>query len=172
MSLTKGTYVKHPKDKTHANWGIGIVLEDERSGKVPVFFEHTSQRKFIGTDFVQLQTVCDPGDAGVLLNHALHEDKGDRQPFPLVLEKFLLNFPGGLGGDLYASKERNYKAEASEFAQTLLSRKRFADLLAKEDWETLSTDIRRVYSKTNLLSSFEMIKLGAALKSDDNIKLI
>ena len=172
MTLLKSTYVKHPNDKTHANWGIGIVLEDEKSSRVPVFFEHTSQRKIIGTDYVQLQLVQDPGDAAVLLNHALYEGKGDRQPFPLILEKFLLNFPGGLSGDLYLSEERNYKAEASEFAQELLPKERFADLLSKEEWDTLSTDIKRVYSKTNLLASFEMIKLGDALKKDDNIKLI
>ncbi len=172
MTLLKSTYVKHPNDKTHADWGIGIVLEDEKSGRVPVFFEHTSQRKIIGTDYVQLQLVQDPGDAAVLLNHALYEGKGDRQPFPLILEKFLLNFPGGLSGDLYLSEERNYKAKASEFAQELLPKERFADLLSKEDWDTLSTDIKRVYSKTNLLASFEMIKLGDALKNDDNIKLV
>jgi hypothetical protein len=172
MTLRKGTYVKHPKDKTHAEWGLGIVLDDERSGRVPVFFEHSSQRKIIGTDLVQLQKVQDPGGAGVLLDHALYEDKGDRQPFPLVLEMFLLNFPEGLSGELYIFKERTYKAEASEFARELLAKGRFADLLSKEDWGTLSTDIKRVYSKTNLLSSFEMIKLGAALKNDDNIKLV
>jgi hypothetical protein len=160
------------KDKIHAEWGLGIVLDDERSGKVSVFFEHSSQRKIIGTDLVQLQKVQDPGGAGVLLDHALYEDKGDRQPFPLVLEKFLLNFPGGLSGELYLSKERNYKVEASEFARELLSKGRFTDLLSKEDWGTLSTDIKRVYSKTNLLASFEMIKLGAALKNDDKIKLV
>lgn len=172
MTLSKGTYVRHPKEKIHAEWGIGIVLEDERSGKVPVFFEHTSQRKILGTDLVQLQTVQDPGDAAVLLNHALYEDKGDRQPFPIVLEKFLLSFPGGLNGDLYLSNERNYKAEASEFAQELIKKDRFTDLLSEENWETLSTDIKRVYSKTNLLASFEMIKLGDALKNDENIKLV
>ena len=172
MALLKGTYVRHPKDKIHAEWGLGIVLDDERSGKVPVFFEHSSQRKIIGTDLVQLQKVQDPGGAGVLLDHALYEDKGDRQPFPLVLEMFLLNFPGGLSGELYIFKERTYKAEASEFARELLAKGRFTDLLSKEDWGTLSTDIKRVYSKTNLLASFEMIKLGAALKNDDNIKLV
>jgi hypothetical protein len=172
MALLKGTYVRHPKDKIHAEWGLGIVLDDERSGKVSVFFEHSSQRKIIGTDLVQLQKVQDPGGAGVLLDHALYDDKGDRQPFPLVLEKFLLNFPGGLSGDLYLSKERNYKAEASEFARELLAKERFADLLLQRNWETLGKDIKRIYSKTNLLSSFEMIKLGDAMKSDDKIELI
>ena len=88
MSLKKGTYVQHPKDKIHEAWGIGIVLEDEKNNKAPIFFVHKSQRKIIGTDYVQLQSVADPGNAAVLLQNALYEDVGDRQPFPLVLEKF------------------------------------------------------------------------------------
>ncbi len=137
MPLKKGTYVRHPKERIHGEWGIGIVLEDEKNDKVPIFFEHNSQRKVIGTDYVQLKTIDDPGNSAILLQNALYEDIGDRQPFPLVLEKFLLNFPGGLCGELYLTSERNYKVEASELAQELLAKDRLVNLINQEDWGLL-----------------------------------
>ncbi len=169
MSLTKGQFVRHPKEEVHEKWGYGIVLDDEKNNKVPVFFEHNSVRKIISTQVVQLEIIDDPGKATIFLQHALYEDVGDRQPFPIVLEKFLMNFPGGLKGEFYLAEERNYKLEASQLASEMLSVERFSQLIENKDLEKLATDIKRVFSKTNLLASFEMIKLNDALKKADDI---
>lgn len=172
MSLTKGQFVRHPKDEVHEKWGYGIVLDDEKNNQVPVFFEHNSARKTIGTQVAQLEVVDDPGKAAVFLQHALYEDVGDRQPFPIVLEKFLMNFPGGLKGEFYLSEERNYKLEASQLAKELLSEDRFSQLIESGDLETLAADIKKIFSKTNLLASFEMIKLNDALKKPEDIQAV
>ena len=54
--------------------------------------------------------------------------------------------------------------EAHQFANEMLNKARFEDLIANENWEELSGDIKRIYSKVNLLASFEMIKLSDAFK--------
>lgn len=166
MELKKGTFVRHPKEEIFQKWGVGIVLEDERSGQVPVFFENDSKRKVISTSLVKLEIVDDPGTSAVLLQNALHEDVGDRLPFPIVLEKFLMNFPGGMYGSLFVEEERNYKVNASQIAQELLSEPRLLSLIEALDWQTLAVDIRRAFTEANLLASFEFIKLGAAFKSE------
>jgi len=165
-------YVRHPKDEIHERWGNGIVLENEKNNQVPVFFEHEAKRVFIGTNQVNLIQIEEPAESTLFLKNALYEDSGDRLPFPIVLKNFLINFEGGLQGELYLTAERNYKLEASQFTQEVLEKQRFQSMIESEDWDNLAADIKRVFSKTNLLASFEMIKLNDALKDVDNIKQI
>ncbi len=165
MTLKKGTYVRHPKPEIDGKWGVGIVTEDETNNIVSAYFEHVAETKNIRTDLVQLVVEENPGKAATYLQNAIYECRGDRLPFPMVVEKFLNDFPGGLQGEMYTKTERDYKVEAHELAKDLLAKDRFAQLIETKNWGTLSTDIKRLFNKTNLLASFESIKLNDALKS-------
>jgi hypothetical protein len=164
----KGEYVRHPK---RSDWGVGIVVEDQRGDVVKVFFENQGNIKSLKVDLVSLDKVTDPGSADVfLLNVLVDEDsiaKGDRQPFPAVVKKFIEDFPGGFHGKMLNHFERKYKVEAHEWMKEHLSQERWKKLIESKEFDELSQEIKRLFSKANLLASFEMIKLGDALKIDE-----
>jgi len=164
----KGEYVKHPK---MSDWGIGIVVEDQRGDVVKVFFENQGNIKSLKVDLVQLDKVSDPESADIFLLNALVDEesisRGDRQPFPVVIKKFLEDFPGGFQGEMLNHFERKYKVDANEWLKEHLSQDRWKALIESQDFDELSQEIKRLFSKTNLLASFELIKLNDALKIDE-----
>lgn len=164
----KGEFVEHPKKEL--GWGTGVVIEDHRGDVVKVFFENEPNIKTLKPSYVVLNKISDPGKARHFLENALVEEesirKGDRVPFPKLLAKFLEDFPGGFKGKLLNEYERKYKLEAHEWLMKHLSKAQWAQYLARNDFDTLAQEIKRLYGKTNLLSSFEMIKLNDALKVD------
>ena len=160
----KGDFVVN--SRAVEEWGTGIVTEDQRDDFVRVFFEHTSTVKRVKAGV--LKRVLDPGESRTYLEHALVDEevaaKYDIEPFPTVLKRFLENFPQGFAGSWYQEQERDYKIAAVQWASEHLSQERWRQLLYQEHYEELSQEIRRLYSKLNLLASFEMIKLNDALK--------
>lgn len=165
MPLTKGTYVKHPK-KTE--WGVGIVIDDERVGEVPVFFENEANIKRIRLEYVDLLVVDEPGDALLYLENLLVEqdDSGrtDRKPFPDKVKNFLETFKGGLHGPVIEEHERHYKVDAHHKWAELLSEREFSSLLSNQNWEELTRRIKSSYT-INLISTFEAIKFADAMKN-------
>ncbi len=121
--LIKGTYVVHPK-KTE--WGVGIVIEDERNGEVPVFFENEANIKRLRLEYVDLTVIDQPGDARLFLENLLVEknsdDRIDRKPFPEKVKKFLEIFSCGLHGQVIETCERKYKVDAHHKWKQLLGR--------------------------------------------------
>ena len=93
-----------------------------------------------------------------------------RQPFPSVLKNFLEDFPCGFRGQLLLRAERDYKIKAIDWGTKHLSRDRCSVYIAENNFEDLSNEIKRLYGKTNLLASFEMIKLNDAFKDKDASK--
>lgn len=167
MALIKGTYVKHPKK---SEWGVGIVIEDERVGEVPVFFENEANIKKIRLEFVDLTVMDEPGDARIYLENLLVEQYSngriDRKPFPEKVKNFLEVFSGGLHGQVIETHERQYKVDAHHKWQELLSEDEFRRLLSDEDWSELTKRIKSCYT-INLISTFEAIKFADALKNLD-----
>jgi hypothetical protein len=123
-----------------------------------------------------LEVIQDPGRSMIYLQNALVDEesaaKYDREPFPTVLKRFLENFPGGFKGERYLSEERNYKMVAVRWAEEHLNKERWESYLKAGDFEELSQEIRRFYGKLNLLASFEVIKVNAALKNREAQKVL
>jgi len=165
MTFKKGNYVRHPNDKTHEKWGVGVVVSEDNSTAVSAFYENELRTITSLNSYVTLLKVENPGDSALLLDNALYEEKGDRIPFPQVLDRFLKRFKGGLSGPVYMKEERDYKLAAHELALELLNKTRMKSLIETEKWEALATDIKKVFSKAKLLASFEMIKLSDAFKT-------
>jgi hypothetical protein len=166
----KGDFVRH--DTKGDEWGVGIVTQDQRETTVPVFFEHECQVRKLGGD--RLVRLEDPGTAATYLRHALVDEEGagkyDREPFPTTLNRYLEDFPMGFQGEIHLKNERDYKVEASDWAQEHFAEDKFAALLETDNMDELGSEIRRLYSKTNLLASFEMIKLGDAMKQPEIVR--
>ena len=165
MAFKKGNYVRHPNDKTHEKWGVGIVVSDDNSTSVSAFYENELRLITVRNSYVALEEVKNPGTSAVLLENALYEECEDRKPFPQVLDRFLKRFKGGLSGPVYLKEERDYKIAAHELALELLNKARMKSHIEAEKWDVLAADIKKVFSKTNLLASFEMIKLSDAFKT-------
>lgn len=170
----KGQYVRHPNDEQNLDWGAGIVTENSKGNEVSVFFEKKQEKKTILTEYVDLQLVEDPGKAKNYLDCAVYEQESPIH-YKIILDKFLDEFPGGLHGEMYLKYEREDKINASKLFKELLSKERFSELLANNDFDALAATIKKVYKLKkdfDLLASFEMIKLTDALKKDENVKLI
>jgi len=167
----KGQFIINPKKM---EWGIGIVTEDQRGEKLKVFFEHECAIKTLGLKVVQPEKVSDPGSAKLFLENALVDEeiasKSDRQPFPAILMKFLENFPEGFQGKMLTHFELEYKWKAHEYCKEELNQEIWKSSLENEDYETLSAKIKRLYSKTGLLASFEMMDVGDAFKEPEGQK--
>jgi len=161
----KGQFLVNPKKM---QWGVGIVTEDLRGDKLKVFFEHECTIKTLGLKIVQPEEISDPGSAKLFLENALVDEevaaKADRQPFPATLKKFLENFPEGFQGKMLTHFELEYKWKAHEYCKEELSQEIWKTSLENEDYESLSVKIKRLYSKSNLLASFEMMDVGDAFK--------
>jgi hypothetical protein len=170
MEYKKGNFVRHPKDEIHAQWGNGIVIEDQVDSDVKAFFENIAAVKTIRTDFVELEPVSDPGQSISFLINALYDDKMDRKPFPEVLNGFLERFEGGFNGPIYLHYERNEKLEMHMYFMANLSKERFQTALESGDLKELLADFKRSYSFKNfsLAASFELIKLHDAIKDESN----
>ncbi|PLW66896.1 hypothetical protein [Pseudohalioglobus lutimaris] len=168
----KGDFARNPR--MIEEWGVGIVTEDQRDDTVKLFFENTSSVKTIIGDM--LEEVADPGLARTYLEHALVDEevaaKYDREPFPSVLKRFLEDFPEGFKGEWYTGQEREYKVAAVEWAAEHLNEESWKGYLDTKRYEELAQEIRRFYSKLNLLASFEMIKLNDALKNPEAQKAV
>jgi|GEM_PF-400694 len=164
----KGDFARH--SKMH-DWGIGIVVENQRSDKVSIFFENVGSVKILMLNLVELTRVDDPGAARLYLENALiQEPEGtarDRQPFPIVLQHFLQDFPNGFRGEMLKQCERNYKYEVHEWMLQHLDLAQWQQALNNKGYDNLASDIKRLYGKTNLLASFEAIKINEAFKDQE-----
>lgn len=170
MTLTKGTFVRHPSDEIHyEKLGFGIVVEDEKNALAPIFFEKRASISNVNTDVIEYLLVDDPMGARLFLENALYQSTNDRQPFPQVVQRFLTRFKGGLSGSVYLHGERNYKVKAHEEASNLLSKESFSARISNNEWQELAGEIKKVFT-INLLSKFELIKLTNALKNEPEQK--
>jgi len=161
----KGSFVINPKAM---HWGIGIVVEEQHGEMLKVFFEHECNIKKLGLKYIQPEEVSDPGTSKLFLENVLVDEeiasKSDRQPFPVILKKFLENFPDGFQGKMLTHYELEYKWKAHEYCKQDLGKEVWKSALDNEEYEEISVKIKRLYSKSNLLASFEMMDIGDAFK--------
>jgi hypothetical protein len=161
----KGMFLINPKAM---QWGIGIVTEDPRGDMLKVFFEHECNIKKLGLKYTQPEEIADPGSAKLFLENAIVDEeiaaKSDRQPFPQILKQFLEDFPDGFQGKMLTHYELEYKWKAHDYCKQELSKDIWKIALENEEYENISTKIKRLYSKSNLLASFEMMNVGDAFK--------
>lgn len=163
--MKRGDFVRHPK---RHEWGIGIVIEEPSESECKIFFENEGKAKTLRRDHVTLEVVVDPGASRGALENALLEPQtaaAKFRPFPDVLEKFLEDFPGGFQGEMFLRYERDYKVKAHEWTMAHMSQKSMHARLESGELGELHADMRRLYQTTNLLASFELIKLGDSLKT-------
>lgn len=169
----KGQFVINPKPKA-IGWGVGIVTEDQRANKVKAFFEHECNIKTLDMKSIKLEEISNPGTSRLFLENALVDEetagKTDRQPFPDKLKKFLKDFPDGFKGEMLTHFELEYKWKAHKYCIDELSQEMWKTALENEDYENISVKIKRLYSKTNLLASFEMMDLNDAFKTPEGKK--
>jgi hypothetical protein len=85
-----------------------------------------------------------------------------------AIKMFLRAFPKGFNDDLYLSWEREYKLEASAFVTEQLSQASLDDLIGSRNFEEACTQVRRAYSKTNLISPFESARLLESARKPSN----
>lgn len=164
----QGDFVRHPK--MHA-WGVGVITEDQRGDSVKVFFEEENAVKTMSLNHVQLLRVEDPGESRTYLENALVDEealsKGDRQPFPVVLKKFLEDFPGGFSGEIINRHEVDYKAKAHLWMLEHLDEDKWRLLADSGKHEELSKEVKRLFSKTDLVAPFELMDLNDAFKNHE-----
>lgn len=166
----KGQYVRHPNVEIHDKWGLGIVTEDSIGNEVSVFFEKVQAMKILSTQLVEPTVIDNPDTSTTYLDNAIYK-KTAPSKYQEIINQFLADFPGGLHGEMYLKYERNYKVEASNFFKETLAKEKFSELLENHDFEILASIIKKAY-QTNLLASFEQIKLSEALKLPENIKVV
>jgi hypothetical protein len=81
--------------------------------------------------------------------------------------KFLKFFPEGFQDQTYLDWERNYKWEAHEAWEELLSDELFHERLTRGDFAGIAADAVRIESRTNLLFSFEKMALRDAIRTEE-----
>lgn len=172
MSFKKNDFVKHPRKP---EWGVGIVVADQRGEELSVFFENISSITKLRLSYVDLEPVADPQESRLFLENILVEDNHngtrDREPFPTKVEKFVERFKGGLHGDVLETFERKYKDEAHEQFLALLNKEEFQNQIDSEQWDVLADRIKKCHT-INLLSKFELIRFSDVLKELDAQKSI
>ena len=62
-----------------------------------------------------------------------------------------MHYPGGFYGDLHAEEERDYKVDAVNMCQNLLSKEDFQQLLASKNFDELDDRFKKLLSSTNFL---------------------
>ena len=178
MIFRKNDFVTHPKqDATVAklNFGIGIVVENQRGDMVDVFFEKKGRRMLYQMSLIPLKKIRDPGDVRAFLENILVTEpkkKGSRRkPIPDQLDLFLKRFDGGIRGEILDVNEREYKVQKCDDFKSLLNEDDFQALINDNKWTELGKRISKTHN-INLLSKFELIKLSDVLKDKDVIKEI
>src|SRR5215213_6239177 len=78
--------------------------------------------------------------------------------------KFLKFFPGGFGDAKYISWERDYKWNAHQQWESLLSAPEMRTLQKSRDYREVARRAVTIESRTNLLFSFEKMALRDAVK--------
>lgn len=78
--------------------------------------------------------------------------------------KFLKYFPGGFADETYLDWERNYKWNAHQQWEAVLSHGAYRKLLREEAYAEIAAHAVRIESRTNLLFSFEKMALRDALR--------
>jgi len=170
--LKKGDFVRHTKQDIDIKLGLGILVEDQYGDRARVYFEN--ELRTLEMDLTRASLVCidNPGDSASFLENALYEDKGDRVPFPQILEKFLEDFEGGFYGRVYEHYERDDKVQMHQFVMENLSKECFEEALTTGTFDEITKAIQKSYSLKgfSLLATFEMMKIHTAFKEPQNLR--
>ncbi len=172
MNFKKNDFVRHP---TQPDWGVGIVVSDQRGEEVSVYFENKPKIKILRLGYVNLEIVSDPAQSRLYLENILTGDTrdgvADREPFTDIVKKFVKRFSGGLYGDVLERFERKDKDETHEQFITQLSKDEFQNLMGTEQWDVLADRIKKCHT-VGMLSKFELIRFSDVLKEPDAKKSI
>jgi len=169
---------KYVWNKLSPEWGIGVVVQ-ETEQKSDVLFQKAGRR--VLSKVVALLEEVD--DSEVPLDSPLRDKLRWREleklkeftaSFDTMITEFTELYPEGFSDGSYIETERDYKVSAVKKARDLLSRKNMGDLLKNSQYTEVYRISKALVSQTNLIFSFEQIKLGALPKSshEDFSKLL
>ncbi len=79
-----------------------------------------------------------------------------------AINLFLKAFPAGFDDPFYAHDEREYKDKAAAFIVEQLSERRIGEAVERSEFQAVAKDVRRAFSKTNLVSPFELMAFGGS----------
>jgi hypothetical protein len=158
-SLSVGTIVCHDDRE---DWGMGIILRVGRY--TTTYFRDAGEKKFNASTIAHLVPLT---DGEVSSDDLLHTVSGRRlmtsrrkltSNLDNLLDTFQEFFPAGFADPDYLKVE-DYKNNELEQAREILNREHVANAVRDEDWEGLKTRLNSSIQKTNLIFSFEKIKL-------------
>jgi hypothetical protein len=162
-ALKKGTRVRH---LGKPEWGIGDVLEDSTPDAVRVFFVEGGERR-LAIAQATLNIVTGLESRHPLLDNLKPAKAGEGIRFRSLaesIEEFLARYPGGFYGEVFSSKEREYKVDAHDLASEILSKAAFSRLLALNDWNECCKRALQVVNATNLIFPNEKMALKDSLR--------
>lgn len=169
--FNKSDRVKHP---AKPEWGVGELIEGQEGDVIRVYFGRLGDVKSLNLQYVTLKRVeGQEADDPLLRNVTLSGAQAKKSPsvtlsLPLVIERFLADYPGGFRGTRYHEEERNYKDAAVELMASLLGDSELDRLIETADFEEIAVRARKLVSKTNLIFPNEAMALNDGLKDSNN----
>jgi hypothetical protein len=161
-----GTRVRHSiKDE----WGIGEIIEN-RAGTITVFFIGAGLKTLSDAYSHLLIEIPKKDSVHPVLDNLVVINKSKEisyQSLPLSIEIFLDKMPNGFYGERFLDEERNYKYEAHQLSQEILSKDNFSELLLNNNYEEITKRALSLVNKTNLIFPQEKMALKDGLKKPD-----
>jgi hypothetical protein len=158
-SLSVGTIVCHDDRE---DWGMGIILRVGRY--TTTYFRDVGEKKFNAATIAHLVPLT---EGEVSADDLLHTVSGRRlmtsrrklsSNLDNLLKTFQEFFPAGFSDPDYLEEE-DYKNNELKQAREILNREHVAIAVRDEDWDGLKSRLNRSIQETNLIFSFEKIKL-------------
>jgi hypothetical protein len=171
----RGDRVRHT---SRTDWGLGEVLNDQSGDRVRGIFEDVGVKTF---DLKLANFTRVRGDEAtseyltMLVKQATkqtkkgaHQRVGAHTPFPVAINTFLHEFPGGFQDPDYLAgprSERAYKVEAHEVLRDILGPEILLTLVHDGDYAEVWDRAKRVINRTNLIHHYEKIWLTNSVSS-------
>lgn len=150
------------RHKSRKEWGLGKVLNVSSNGEVEVYFLEAGLKK-LSLKVAVLEKVTGPEANHPRLTNLDPSGKEEALSVETAIEIFLGKFPEGFNDPLYFEQERNYKLNTARLCHELLSKGSLESLLHSASDSAWSA-ARKVLASSNMLSTFETIKLNDAMK--------
>lgn len=152
-----------------SQWGVGKVLENIGKKKLKIFFEFAGEKVLL-TEAANLTIAPGISKHPLLDNLVVSTDTKEFIGFQVLEQQFLRKFPRGFEDTEYLAEERDYKVEAANFLDSLLSEEHLSSLIAQGDFDKICDLAQQVVNKTNLIFPNEKMALRDGLKKGASVK--
>jgi len=169
MAVKKGTRIRL---LAKPDWGLGELVEDGSTNSLRVFFENAGVRQ-LAPSLAKYEVISGAAAKSAILdNLSVKALQPGARYFSVrhAIERFLELYPGGFYGEEYKSRERTYKAKASNLAKELLDAKVTGKKRQRGEYGEICLDALRVVNATNLIFPNEKMTLKDGLKSKQSSK--